>query len=86
MTHSTISWETVTRRAPWACGPTTLCPATVIGVWTQLLGLCTARTSYSVTSTPGSDWTGRTPIGTISVTVTAAGSLARETTLSQNVQ
>jgi hypothetical protein len=86
MTHSTISWETMTRKVLWATEPGTLSPAIEIDARAHVSGLCTAWTDSSVTSAPTSAWTGRTPIGTISVTVTAAGSLSQGTTLPLNVQ
>jgi hypothetical protein len=88
MTHSTISWETMTRKVLWATEPITLSPAIEIDARAHVSGLGRAWTGCSVTSAPTSAWTGRTPIGTISisVTVTAAGSLSQGTTLPLNVQ
>jgi hypothetical protein len=88
MTHSTISWQTMTRKVLWATEPTTLSPATEIDARAYVSVLGTAWTAGSITSAPTSAWTGRTPIGTISIsaTVTAAGSLSHRTTIPLNAQ
>jgi len=85
MKHSTISEYTVTAEAYWASEPATLSPATVIQAEAETPGMY-ATWIGSLSATPNFGWTDSTPVGTASVTVTAAGSLARETTLSFNVQ